>query len=232
MNIPRHLVLFPDGNGRWAKQNKLPAVIGYKKGYENLVNFCYWCEDRGVKVLTVFGFTTETWTRPKKLVNYLIAVLQKKLLSNIEKYIKSPKWQEMGVRVRIIGQRDKISKPLQKIFGKIEKMTENNSKLYLNLAISYGGKWDILQAVKRITQDKIPLEKINEKLFESYLSTAGLPDPDLIIRAGGNRRLSNFALWQSAYSELYFFDKMWPDFTEKDLDVILADFSKTIRHLQ
>lgn len=230
MEIPNHLVLFPDGNGRWAKRKGLPVVLGYNKGYENLVDFCYWCKNRGVKVLTVFGFTTENWSRGKMGVGILLKLLEKYMSKNLEKYMKSKNWQELGVRVRIIGQKDRLPSSLQRLIKKTEDLTKNNSNLFLNLCISYGGKWDILQAIKKIVQDKIPAKKIDERLFESYLSTSGLPDPDFIIRTGGDMRLSNFALWQSARSELYFSPKMWPEFTEQDLDVALADFSKRSRH--
>ena len=137
--------------------------------------------------------------------------------------------KKIGVRIRVIGQKEKLSKLLQKEIAKMEEATKNNKKLYLNLCVSYGGKWDILQAAKKIAEEKIPAKKINEKLFSKYLSMAGLPDPDFIIRTGGDRRLSNFALWQSAYSELYFSPKFWPDFNEQDLDIALENFSKRSR---
>jgi len=229
MALPNHIVLFPDGNSRWAKQKGLPNILGYKKGYQNLVDFCHWCKDRGVKVLTVFGFSTENWGRNQKWVNLVIKLLEKKFSANLEKYLKNDEWQKLGVCVRILGQKEKLSKTLQKAIEKIESLTKDNNKLFLNLAISYGGRWDILQAVKKIVQDKVPAEKIDENLFESYLSTAGLPDPDLIIRPGGKMRLSNFELWQSPYSELYFCPKLWPDFTEQDLDDALAEFSNRTR---
>jgi len=225
-----HLVLFPDGNGHWARKGNMPSVLAYKKGYENLVDFCYWCKDRGVKMLTVFGFTTENWKRAPKAVDFLMDLLENIMISNIEKYLKNKAWQELGIRVRILGQKERLPKSLQKLVAKAEELTKNNNKLFLNLAISYGGKWDILQAVKKIVEQKISAEKIDEKLFESNLSTAGLPNPDLIIRTGGHQRLSNFALWQSAYTELYFSKKDWPEFTEKDLDDALEYFSKCTRH--
>lgn len=226
MTIPKHLVIFPDGNGRWAKQKGLPEIFGYKKGYENMVKFCLACNKRGIKTLTIFGFTTENWLRGSKGVNFLLKLLEKKLISDLKKYAKREDVQKLGVHVRVIGQKEKLPESLRRIIEHIEEMTKNNSSLFLNLAISYGGKWDILQAVKRIIKDKIPAEKIEENLFESYLSTAGLPNPDFIIRTGGDMRLSNFALWQSARSELYFTPKMWPAFTEKDLDQALAEFSR------
>lgn len=223
MAVPQHIVLFPDGNRRWARQKGMATLNGHKKGYENLLDFSEWCKNKGVKVLTAFGFSTENWDRTKEEVDYLMNLLEKCLIDNIEKYNKD------GVKVRVIGQKERLPESLQKAIEKTEKATENNGNLYLNLAISYGGRWDILQATKRIIQDKIPLDQIDEKLFESYLSTAGLPTPDLIIRAGGEMRMSNFVLWQGAYSELYFCPKFWPDFTEKDLDEALEEFTRRQR---
>ena len=222
-NIPQHIVLFPDGNRRWAKQKGLYSLEGHKKGYENLLDFSEWCKNRGVKVLTAFGFSTENWNRTKEEVDYLMKLLESCLIDNLDKYNKN------GVKVRVIGQRERLPDSLQEAIKKTEEATKSNSNLFLNLAISYGGKWDILNAVKKIVEEKIPVENIDEKLFESYLSTAGLPNPDFIIRAGGEMRMSNFVLWQAAYSELYFCQKFWPDFTEQDLDIALAEFDKRHR---
>lgn len=229
MNIPKHIVLFPDGNRRWAKQKGLPTFSGHQQGYQNLLSFSEWCKNRGVKVLTAFGFSTENWNRSKEEVDYLMNLLKTGLIKNFEKYESDKKYQELGIRVKIIGQKERLPESLQKEIKRVEEATKDNKNLHLNLAISYGGKWDILQAIKKIVNDKIPADKIDEKLFESYLSTAGLPAPDLIIRAGGEMRMSNFVLWQAAYSELYFSPKLWPDFTEQDLDDALAEFDKRQR---
>jgi len=228
-HIPHHIVLFPDGNRRWARQKGLPTLEGHKIGYENLINFCKWCKNKGVKTITAFGFSTENWNRSPEEVDYLMKLLENGLLKNFEEYKQSEKYQEEGIKVKIIGQKERLPKSLQKAIETIEGTTANNSKLHLNLAISYGGKWDILQAIKKIVNDKIPADKIDEKLFENYLSTAGLSAPDLIIRAGGEMRMSNFVLWQAAYSELYFSTKLWPDFAEKDLDEALAEFDRRQR---
>ncbi len=222
-HIPQHIVLFPDGNRRWAKQKGIASLDGHMQGYKNLVDFSEWCKNRGVKALTAFGFSTENWSRSEEEVNYLMKLLEKCLVDNLEKY------NQDGVRVRIIGQKERLPESLQKVIKTTEESTVKNSSLNLNLAISYGGKWDILQAVKKIIEEKIPAEKIDEKLFENYLSTNGLPAPDLIIRAGGEMRLSNFVLWQAAYSELYFSPKLWPDFTEQDLDLALEEFNRRAR---
>lgn len=223
MQIPKHIVLFPDGNRRWAKQKGIASLEGHKKGYENLMDFSEWCKNRGVKVLTAFGFSTENWNRAKEEVDYLMRLLEAGLIENLKKDDKE------GVKVRVIGQKERLPESLQKAIERVENETKNNDKLFLNLAISYGGKWDILQAVKKIVEEKIPAEKIDEELFESYLSTASLPSPDFIIRVGGEKRLSNFVLWQAAYSELYFCPKFWPDFTEQDLNEALAEFDRRAR---
>lgn len=223
MNIPQHIVLFPDGNRRWAREKGINTLEGHKKGYNNLLDFSNWCKDRGVKVLTAFGFSTENWNRSPEEVDYLMKLLEDCLLENLAKYNKD------GVRVKVIGQIERLPKSLQEAVLKIEEATKNNSNLFLNLAISYGGKWDILNAVKNIVKEGISEDQIDEKVFDSHLSTAGLPAPDLIIRAGGEMRMSNFVLWQAAYSELYFCPKYWPDFNEQDLDEALAEFDKRSR---
>ncbi len=223
MNIPNHIVLFPDGNRRWAKEKGLMSLEGHKKGYENLLDFSNWCKDRGVKVLTAFGFSTENWNRTEEEVSYLMKLLENGLINNLGKDKKD------GIRVRVIGQKERLPQSLQDAIKKVEEETKDNTNLHLNLAISYGGKWDILNAVKNIVKDGIEPDKIDEKLFEDHLSTAGLPAPDFIIRAGGEMRMSNFVLWQAAYSELYFCPKFWPDFNQQDLDVALAEFDHRTR---
>ncbi len=222
--IPYHIVLFPDGNRRWARKRGLPTLRGHYKGYQNLINFCEWCKNKGIKVLTAFGFSTENWNRSKKEVKYLMKLFEQGLSEYLKKYQGNEKYKREGIRVKIIGQKEKLPESLQKVIKKVEAATANNKKLQLNLAVSYGGRWDILQAVQEIIKKKIPAKKITEGLFESFLLTAGLPNPDLIIRAGGEKRLSNFVLWQAAYSELYFSKKLWPDFTEKDLDEALREY--------
>jgi len=225
MRIPKHLVLFPDGNRRWALKRGLPAIQGHLAGRQNFERFLFQAKKRGIKVLTVFGFSTENWKRSKEEVNFLMKLFEEGLS---EKGALG-KLHKEGVRIKVIGQKEGLPKSLQKVIKGIENLTKNNKKLYLNLAVSYGGRWDILQAVQKIIKKKLPAKKITEKLIEKYLTTAGLPHPDLVIRAGGEKRFSNFLLWQSAYAELYFSDKLWPDFSEKDLDKALQDFSKRER---
>ncbi len=227
--IPEHIVLFPDGNRRWARKRDLPTLKGHQKGYKNLMDFCGWCKKKGVKVLTAFGFSTENWNRPEQEVSYLMGLFEKGLRDHIKKYKKKKVDKERELKVRVIGQREKLPGSLQKAIQEVENLTGDNKKHQLNLAVSYGGRWDILQAVRKIIKEKIPASKINQELFEKYLSTAGMPNPDLIIRAGGEKRLSNFVLWQAAYSELYFSPKLWPAFTEKDLDKALEEYASRQR---
>jgi len=223
--IPYHVVLFPDGNRRWAKEKGLPALKGHWEGYKNLLKFCRWCQKRGVKVITAFGFSTENWDRSKREVSYLMKLLERGISD--KSHIKD--LQKYKVKVKIIGQKKRLPESLQKAITRIEALTKNNNELQLNLAISYGGRWDIVQAVQQIVRKKIPSPKITEELITNHLSTAGLPDPDLIIRPGGERRLSNFVLWQGTYSELYFCEKYWPAFTEKDLDEAIREYAQRNR---
>jgi len=223
--IPKHIVLFPDGNRRWARERGLPTIKGHWQGFENLKRFCTWCKERGVKIGTAFGFSTENWKRPEAEIKYLMELF-KKVLSD-KNYIQQL-YQE-GIRLKVIGQKERLPASLQKIIEKVENSTKDNKSFHLNLAVSYGGRWDVLQAVKQIVAKKISAQQITEELIGGYLSTAGLPDPDLIIRAGGEKRLSNFVLWQGAYSELYFSPKYWPDFTEKDLDEALVEYTNRQR---
>ncbi len=223
MNIPQHIVLFLDGNRRWAKNKGIDSLKGHYQGYKNIIDICEWCKNRGVRVLTAFGFSTENWNRSESEVNYLMGLLEKGLYESLGKFKKD------DVKVKIIGQKERLPKSLQSIIKTVESETEGNKTLHLNLAVSYGGRWDILNAVKKIAEEKVPVENITEELFESYVSTAGLPNPDFVIRPGGEMRLSNFLLWQIAYSELYFSPKLWPDFTKEDMDLALEEFDRRQR---
>jgi len=221
--VPYHLGVWLNGNRRWAKEQGLSTYQGHLKGYQNAQKICRWSKDRGVKILTLYGFSTENWNRPKKEVNYLMKLLERGLSESLAEF------QKEKIKVKIIGQKERLPKFLQKVIGKVEKLTKDNKEFILNLAVSYGGRWDILQAIQKIMKKNPPVKNITEDLIESYLSTAGLPAPDLIIRPGGEKRLSNFLLWQTAYSEFYFSEKLWPDFSEKDLDKFLKEYSQRQR---
>jgi len=227
-SVPQHIVLFPDGNRRWATEQGLDTLEGHKAGYEKLVRLTDWCQRRGVKALTAFGFSTENWNRTEREVSYLMNLLETGLVNQFKKFGVA-EGKKRGVRVRVIGQKERLPESLQKAIGEVEEGTKDNDKFFLTLAVSYGGKWDITQAARRLIQEGVKAEDITEEEFAKRLSTAGLPDPDLVIRAGGEQRFSNFLLWQSAYAELYFYSKYWPAFTEEDLDVALEEFARRSR---
>lgn len=232
--MPNHIVLLPDGNRRWAKERGLPSIEGHLAGQQNILKFTYYCKEKGVKILTAFGFSVENWKRPKKEVKYLMELLEKGFQTEIKKRKEQKNKKNLfnigdGIRIRVIGQKERLPKNLQKIIKKLEDITKNNKDFILNLAVSYSGRWDILQAVKKIVKEKTPLKKINEVFFEKHLSTEKLPSPDLVIRTSGEQRISNFLLWQTAYAELYFSDKYWPDFSKKDFEIALKEYSKRQR---
>src|SRR3989344_6962069 len=184
--IPQHIVLLPDGNRRWAKERGLDTLEGHKAGYEKLTQLCHWAKDRGVKVVTAFGFSTENWNRSEREVNYLMGLLEFALRENFSSKATKNEIKELGLRVRIIGQKERLPQSLQETIAEVEEHTKANTNLHLNLAISYGGRWDIVQAAKQIMQDGIKPEDLTEELFGKYLSTGDLPDPDLFIRAGSS----------------------------------------------
>ena len=219
-NIPYHLGIIIDGNRRWARERGRPAFEGHRQGSKNVKKTIEWCKKRGIKILTFYVFSTENWQRAKTEVNFLMKLFYSVLTKEVKKLAKN------GIQLRVIGQKERLSLRLQKAVKEAEDLTKNNKEMVLNIAISYGGRAEIVEAVKKIIRDKVPGDKIDEKLLGDYLWTAGLADPDLIIRTGGEKRLSNFLTWQSVYSELYFCDKYWPDFSEADLDSALADYNR------
>jgi undecaprenyl diphosphate synthase len=226
--IPSHIVLLPDGNRRWARESNMASIEGHKAGFENLKKFCSYCQERGIKILTAFGFSVENWNRPTKEVKYLMQLLEHGLLNEIEDYYNKESDSLLigdKIKVRIIGEKDRLPQGLQDAIKKIEDLTKDNKDYVLNLAVSYSGRWDIIQAIKRMVKEKLSPKKISEALFNDYLSTEGMPLPDLIIRTGGEKRLSNFLLWQAAYSELYFSEKYWPDFNKEDFNKAIAEYS-------
>jgi undecaprenyl diphosphate synthase len=221
--VPYHLGIIIDGNRRWARKRGLPTFEGHRRGLEKVKKIGEWCRKKGVKILTLFAFSTENWNRPKREVSYLIKLLAGALdKRNVEKAHKE------GIVIRVIGQRERLPKTFQKKIKEAEKLTQNNKKGILNIALSYGGRAEILQAIRNIVK-KNPLPEITEDLIEQNLWTSGEPHPDLIIRTAGEQRLSNFFLWQAAYSELYFSEKYWPDFTEKDLDLAFKEYAERER---
>ena len=218
-----HLGIIMDGNRRWAKNNGLASLVGHRKGYEKMKEVASWCIEAGIKVLTVYAFSTENWNRSEYEVKYLMDLFRLVLKNDLAKLA------EQGIRVNVIGQKERLDADIQELIAQAEIKTKNNQRLIFNLAISYGGRPEIIQAIKLIIDDKIPAKKVDEKLFEKYLWTVGVPDPDLVVRTSNEHRLSNFLTWQSVYSELFFIKKHWPDFSEKELDKIIEEYNQRQR---
>ena len=215
-NLPHHVAIVMDGNGRWATRRYLPRVAGHKKGMDALRACVRHCGDRGIEVLTVFAFSSENWNRPADEVSGLMELLGLALAREV------PQLKAEGVRVNFIGDRSGLSEKVQAGLAQAEASTAANTRLVFNICFNYGGRWDIAHAAARLAAAGEP---ITEASLAGALSLAHVPDPDLIIRTGGEHRLSNFLLWQAAYAELYFTDKLWPDFGAEELDAALADYA-------
>ena len=225
--IPKHIAIIMDGNGRWAKQHNLPRPLGHKAGVETIRKIVKECNELGVKYLTLYAFSTENWNRPVQEIDALMKLLVE--------YLKN-EFQELNandVVINSIGNISKLPKICRVELDNAYEQTKNNKGLVLNLALNYGGRNEIVEAVKKITLDinskKISKDEITEELFSKYMYTGEIPDPDLIIRPSGELRLSNFLLWQSAYSEFWFSDINWPDFNENQLRLAISDYQKRDR---
>lgn len=218
-SVPRHLAIVMDGNGRWANRRLMPRVAGHKQGVDALMNTVRACASRGIQYLTVFAFSSENWKRPQDEVSGLMSLM----LSAVAKYLGS--LEREGVRVRIVGDRAGISARVRQACEECEQRTRHNTRLVLTVAFNYGGRWDIVQACQRAIAQGVPAAELDEARLSSFMSMADTPDPDLFVRTGGEVRVSNFLLWQLAYSELYFTDCLWPDFDAGQLDAALAAYS-------
>jgi len=221
--IPHHVAIIMDGNGRWAQARGLPRLAGHRAGTENIRRVLQGCVEFGVKILTIYAFSTENWGRPKAEVMGLIRILGEVIGRETHELHRN------GVQLRHIGRLEGIPESLQKKVREAIELTKDNDRLILNVAFNYGGRDEIIQAVKRIVQDQVAPDMITESLFSQYLYTAGQPDPDLIIRTGGEWRLSNFLIWQAAYAEYYTTPTFWPDFDKEELYKALLAYSKRER---
>jgi len=221
--LPVHIAIVPDGNGRWAEKRGLPRLAGHQAGVKKMRSLVEYLNEQQIKYVTLYGFSTENWGRPREEVEGLFRILEERINQDV------PKLHRKGVRVRHLGRLGQLPDWLQKSIGRAEELTRNNAGLTMCLAFNYGGHLEIVDAVRRIVAEGIPPEKIDEKLFAEYLYTAGIPDVDLLIRTGDEWRLSNFLLWQTAYSEYYFTEVLWPDFTKEDMDKALIAFSQRER---
>jgi len=225
--LPEHIAVIMDGNGRWARQRGLPRVAGHRKGVEAVREIIRACAKKDIPWLTLFAFSSENWRRPKKEVELLMDLF----IQALDKEIKE--LHHNNVRFRIIGNIEQLSQSIKDRVAKSEALTKNNSGLTLSIALNYGGRWDITEATRQIAQDvldgKQDVATVDEETLSRYLSTGTMPDPDLFIRTGGEKRVSNFLLWQLAYTELYFTDAYWPDFDEAEFQQALDAFSRRQR---
>jgi undecaprenyl diphosphate synthase len=217
--VPYHLAIIMDGNGRWAQARGLPRLAGHRAGTENLRRVLRACKDFGVKVLTIYAFSTENWRRPNEEVNGLMTILDHYIVREMRALDKE------GVQIRHVGRMDGVASSLQQKIKQAIELTKDNTTLILNVAFNYGGRQEILDAVRALIADRVAPEDVDEALFSRYLYTGDLPDPDLIIRTSGEVRISNFLLWQGAYAELYSTPIFWPDFDEDELRKALEHYA-------
>lgn len=226
-NIPRHISIIMDGNGRWAKSRNLPRVEGHRRGVESVRDIVEACAQLGVEYLTLFAFSTENWKRPKEEVSTLMRLLLKSLRNETDELHKN------NIKLRMIGDFETLPNEIRKELLDAAKKTEKNTRMTLNLALSYSGRWDILRAVKNITklvlEKKITPDMIDEHFFSSQLTTENIPDPDLLIRTSGEMRISNFLLWEIAYSEIFIADVFWPNFRRKNLYQAIENYQNRER---
>ncbi len=215
MKIPEHVAIIMDGNGRWAKKRMLPRNMGHVQGAKTVEQICEDADSVGIKYLTVYAFSTENWSRPEKEVNAIMKLLRNYLKDCIKRANSN------NMKVRVIGERSRLSEDIREKIEELEEASKNNTGLNFTIALNYGSKDEITRAVKRLAKDCVDgtadVDKIDEAMISGYLDTAGIPDPDLLIRTSGEERLSNYLLWQLAYAEFYFTDVLWPDFNKDEL---------------
>lgn len=221
--VPTHVAIIMDGNGRWASKRGLPRLAGHHAGTENLRRIIRASVEFGIKFLTIYAFSTENWNRPREEVDGLMRILE----DVIDKELKE--LNDQGVQIRHLGRLDQLAPPLQRKVAQAVDSTKQNSQLVLNVAFNYGGRDEVVQAVQHMIRDEIPAEDITPELLSRYLYTAGVPDPDLIIRTSGELRISNFLIWQAAYSEWYVTPILWPDFGREEFHKALAEFGRRDR---
>lgn len=223
IKTPSHVAIILDGNGRWAQKRNMPRTFGHKNGAENVVDIAIHAKKRGVKYLTLYAFSTENWKRPKKEVDYLMKLLIKFVNDKIDQLM------EEDCKLNFLGDLSAIPDQTRKAVELALDRTKDNKSLFINIALNYGGRDELVHAFKNIVNDGYKAEDIDEKLISDYLYTKDIPDPDLLIRPGGELRISNFLIYQIAYSELYFTDKLWPDFSYEDFDKAIEEYSRRNR---
>ena len=222
-SVPRHVAIIMDGNGRWAKKRFLPRTAGHLKGLDVVRDMVKACAERGIGFLTVFAFSSENWRRPKEEVSFLMRLFR----TTLEKEVA--KLHANDIRLKVVGDRSQFDEALQMMIASAEKKTAQNKSLTLTVCANYGGRWDILQAMAQMLETHPDTKRFTEENLTPHLSMAYAPEPDLFIRTGGEQRISNFLLWQLAYTELYFTDTYWPDFDATALDVAIASYQQRER---
>ncbi|WP_418321460.1 polyprenyl diphosphate synthase [Piscinibacter sakaiensis] len=222
-SVPRHVAIVMDGNGRWAKKRHMPRFVGHKQGVDTVLKTVRACADRGIEYLTVFAFSSENWKRPHEEVSGLMELM----LVAASKYLG--RLAEDGVRIRIIGDRSHLSDKLRGAWNEAESRTRHNNRITLSVAFNYGGRWDIVQACRQAIRDGVPEHELDEARLGRYMALNYAPDPDLFIRTGGEVRISNFLLWQTAYAELFFTPCLWPEFDATELDAALTAYARRDR---
>lgn len=227
MNVPQHIAIILDGNGRWAKAKGMPRNYGHAQGSKNVERICEEAWRMGIKYLTVYAFSTENWNRPKSEVDALMTLLR----NYMKTCLKTAEKNDM--KIRVIGDKTALDEDIKKRIAELEEASKNNQGLNFTIALNYGSRDEMVRAARKLSQDcvdgKVKPEEITEEVFNSYLDTAELPDPDLLIRTSGEQRLSNYLLWQLAYSEFYFTDVPWPDFTKEELIKAIEHYNKRDR---
>ncbi len=227
VNIPKHIAIIMDGNGRWAKQRLQPRFMGHRAGVKAVEGIVKRCAELGVEVLSLFAFSSENWRRPGKEVSLLMELFSHALSNQVKKL------HENNIRLQIVGDLDRFSDALRQQIEQAQRLTEGNTGLTLNIAANYGGRWDITQSVRQLAQKvadgELAADAITEQSINDHLTTAAIAEPDLFIRTGGEQRVSNFLLWQMAYTEFYFTGVLWPEFNAKELDRAIASFSQRER---
>ena len=225
--LPKHIAIIMDGNGRWAKAKGMPRNYGHAQGSKNVERICEEAYRMGVKYLTVYAFSTENWNRPKDEVDALMKLLRNYMKTCLKTAAKN------DMKVRVIGDKTGLDEDIRNRIAELEEATKDNGGLNFQIALNYGSRDEIVRAVRRVSEDvkegKVKPEDIDEKMFETYLDTHGIPDPDLMIRTSGELRLSNYLLWQLAYTEFYFTDIPWPDFTKEELSKAIEQYNRRDR---
>jgi len=224
-NLPEHIGIIVDGNRRWAKEKRLPTFAGHKKGAERIEEIVKYAQELGIIIITIYAFSTENWKRAEEETSYLMELFETYARNKMDEA------NDLGIQIRILGDFQGLPDTLQKTLAKLKTLTRNNEKMIVNLAINYGGRDELVRTFKKLLLANISVLEISEELININLDTAGLPDPDMIIRTSGEQRLSNFLPWQGTYAELYFPKVNWPDFDKKQFDIAIEEFQRRQRRM-